>query len=172
MKEAIPLRRMIFPGSFDPLTLGHFDVLRRARALCDELVVAVLQNPVKAGVLTPQRRMRLIEQATEGLPGVRVVTSSDLLVEVARQQQVGCIVRGLRTAADSAGEIQMAQLNRILAPELEVLMMPTAPEYAFISSSFVRDIAARGGDIRPFVPPSIAQDVQRLYQTPGEKEAF
>lgn len=157
------MHRILFPGSFDPLTVGHFDLLERASRLCDELIVAVLHNPKKQGALSPEGRAALVETAADSLPSVRVITSDALLVEVAKQQQVRVIVRGLRAAEDAAVEIQMAQLNRSLEPGLEILLLATAPQYAYISASFVREIASKGGDISAFVPASILAAVQSAY---------
>ena len=161
------MRRILFPGSFDPLTVGHYDLLQRAEKLCDELIVAVLHNPKKKLTLPPEARVALIQQAVADMPSVRVIASDALLVEVARQQNVQVIVRGLRAAEDAAVEIQMAQLNRSLAPNLETLLLTTAPQYAYISASFVREIAAKGGDISPFVPARIRETVQRAYAEEG-----
>lgn len=158
------MTRWMFPGSFDPPTLGHLDVLRRAARLCDELVVAVLHNPAKRGLFTPEQRMEMIRRVAADLPNVRVVSSDALLVQAAAAFEITCVVRGLRTSHDSAGEIQMAQLNRAMLPGLEVLMIPTAPSFAFISSSYVREIAAKHGDISTFVPAEILPDVLAAYE--------
>lgn len=158
------LRRILFPGSFDPMTLGHLDLLQRALPLCDELVVAVLHNPAKQGLFSPPERAAQIERITAPWARVRVVVSDRLLVDVARQEGARVILRGLRTSAESAVEIQMAQLNRALDPNLEVLMMVTAPQYAFVSSSFVREIASKEGDISAFVPGEIIPEIRHKFQ--------
>lgn len=166
------MRRWIFPGSFDPLTLGHVDLLSRAHRLCDELIVAVLHNPRKQGLLLPAQRIALIEEVCGDLPGLRVIGSDRLLVQVAQDVEAQCVVRGLRTSGDSALEIQMAQLNRTLSPGLEVLLMTTAPQYAFISSSFVREIAEKGGDISAFVPPRIEAAINKILAGKQEEETL
>lgn len=166
------MRKWVFPGSFDPITLGHQDIIRRAAGLCDELIVAVLHNPVKQGLFTFEQRMDMIRRVTEGVSNLKVYQFEGLLADYALMVGAQAIVRGLRTGEDSPGEIQMAQLNRMLAPGVETVLMLTAPQYAFISSSFVREIAAKGGHIQCLVPAAIVQDVYRACQTtPNSQKA-
>lgn len=144
--------RMLYPGSFDPVTNGHMDIIRRAARLCDELVVAVMHNPDKRGFLPVQKRVALIEAACAGMDNVRVLAHSGLMIECAAQEKADAVVRGIRPTGDFDSEFQMAQVNRMIGG-VETLLLPTSPEVANISSSVVRQIAAFGGDISAFVPP-------------------
>ncbi|MGN0995540.1 MAG: pantetheine-phosphate adenylyltransferase [Candidatus Ventricola sp.] len=146
------MRRLLYPGSFDPATRGHLDIIRRASALCDELIVAVMHNPDKRGALDVPTRVRVLETACAPYANVRVVTHGGLLVECARDCGVTAVVRGVRPLGDFEAEYQMAQVNRMLGG-VETLLMTTSEELASISSSIVRQIAAFGGEIESLVPP-------------------
>ena len=152
------MMRMLYAGSFDPVTNGHMDVIARTAALCDELVVAVMHNPDKRGAFGVQERVRLLEKACAHLENVRVIAHSGLLVECAKEQEVACVVRGVRPLGDFESEYQMAQVNRMLGG-VETLMMPTSEHLASVSSSIVRQIASFGGDIGHLVPPCIAKEI-------------
>ena len=155
--------RMLYPGSFDPITNGHVDIIRRASRLCDELVVAVMHNPDKKGFLPVGERAGLIEKACAQMKNVRVVVHGGLLIECAAQEKADAVVRGIRPLGDFDSEFQMAQINRMLAG-VETLMLPTSPEVANISSSMVRQIAAFGGSIDAFVPADTAEAVRRAMK--------
>ena len=143
--------RCVCPGSYDPLTLGHVDVIRRAAALYEEVVVAVLHNPAKRGTFSPQERRELIVEACGDLPGVRVETFADrLLVDVCRDVGAGAIVKGLRGGTDFAYELPMAHMNRHLSG-IETVFLPGDPRFEHISSSLVKEVAAHGGDISGLV---------------------
>ena len=159
--------RMLYAGSFDPVTLGHMDIIERTAKLCDELVVAVMHNPDKRGAFTAEQRVELLEKACAHIPNVRVMAHSGLLVECAREMGVSCVVRGVRPLGDFESEYQMAQVNRMLG-SVETLMMPTSESLASVSSSIVRQIAAFGGEIDNLVPACIAQDIRKaLVQKRG-----
>ena len=148
------MRRAVCPGSFDPVTNGHVDVIARAAALYDELVVAVLVNPGKAGLFDVDERMELLRQTVADLPNVVVDSFEGLLVDYCRSHDVPVIVKGLRAVGDFEYELQMAQMNRELAG-IETLFVPTAPQVGHLSSSLVKQIARFGGDVSSLVPPAV-----------------
>lgn len=152
----------VYPGSFDPITRGHLDIVERASAIFDEVIVAILHNPAKKGRITIEQRLAWIEKACAHLPNVRTDHFGGLLADYMRQSGARVIVRGLRGVSDFESEFQMAQLNRMLNPNAETLFLATSPEYASLSSSAVREIGMFGGDITPFVPSCIAQEVSRM----------
>jgi pantetheine-phosphate adenylyltransferase len=148
------VRRAVCPGSFDPVTNGHVDVINRAAALYDELVVAVLVNPGKAGLFTVDERMELLREAVAHLPNVTVDSFQGLLVDYCRGHDIPVIVKGLRAVSDFEYELQMAQMNRELAG-IETLFVPTAPQVGHLSSSLVKQIAQFGGDVSSLVPKAV-----------------
>jgi pantetheine-phosphate adenylyltransferase len=154
------MRVGLYPGSFDPMTLGHLDIVGRALGVFDRVVVAVLANSAKTPRLPANVRVEVIAAAIReaGLPAdrVEVATFEGLTVDAARAHGASAIVRGLRSASDFEAELQLAQNNRRLAPELDTLCFITAPEHASISSTLVREIAALGGDVTSMVPPAAA----------------
>ena len=150
--------RLLYAGSFDPVTCGHVDVIERAAALCGELVVAVMHNPEKRGFLDVPTRVRLLQTAVSHLENVRVIAHSGLLVDCAKEVGATAVVRGLRPLGDFESEYQMAQTNRMLGG-VETLFLTTSDRCASISSSIVRQVAAFGGDISPMVPEGTAQEI-------------
>lgn len=150
--------RLLYAGSFDPVTRGHMDVIARAAGLCGELVVAVMHNPEKRGALDVPMRLRLLETACRELRNVRVIAHSGLLVDCAHEVGASAVVRGLRPLGDFETEYQMARVNRMLGG-VETLFLTTSDRCASISSSIVRQVAAFGGDIDAMVPEGTAQDI-------------
>ena len=148
------MRRAVCPGSFDPVTNGHVDVIQRAAGLYDELVVAVLVNPGKAGFFPVGERMDLLREAVADLPNVIVDSFEGLLVDYCRAHALPVIVKGLRAVSDFEYELQMAQMNRELAG-IETLFVPTAPQVGHLSSSLVKQIATFGGDVSRLVPKAV-----------------
>jgi pantetheine-phosphate adenylyltransferase len=148
------VRRAVCPGSFDPVTNGHVDVIQRAARLYDELVVAVLINPNKAGLFPVEERMDLLRDAVADLPNVVIDSFQGLLVDYCRSHDIPVIVKGLRAVSDFEYELQMAQMNRELAG-VETLFVPTAPQVGHLSSSLVKQIALFGGDISKLVPKAV-----------------
>ena len=146
----------IYPGTFDPVHLGHVDIVTRAVNIFDELVVAVYDRPAKSLLFTVEERVELARQALAGLAGVRVVLYGGLTVEFARQVGAQAIVRGLRVISDFELEYQMALTNRQLAPEIEFVCLMTRQAHAFLSSSIVKEIALLGGDVSTVVSPHVA----------------
>ena len=157
-------KRCVFPGSFDPVTNGHLDLIRRSAALFDEVVVAVLHNPAKEGLFPVEKRLELLARACEDMDNVRVDSFEGLLVDDRRSQNARIVVRGLRGVRDFESECQMAQLNHQLSPEVETFFLATSPEHMHVSSSAVREIGMFGGDLSPYVPQSILQEVARILK--------
>ena len=148
------MRRAVCPGSFDPVTNGHVDVITRAAALYDELVVAVLVNPGKAGLFTVEERINMLAEATGRYDNVRIESFHGLVVDYCRANHIPVIIKGLRAVSDFDYELQMAQMNRGLA-NVDTLFMPTNPEYSFLASSLVKEIASWGGDVSALVPANV-----------------
>ena len=145
----------IYPGTFDPITNGHTDIVTRATALFQRVVVAVAANPGKSPAFDLERRVELAREVLQGIARVEVMPFSTLLVDFARSLGAGVILRGLRAVSDFDYEFQLAGMNRRLAPEVETLFLTPAEQHAFLSSRLVREIAALGGDISAFVHPSV-----------------
>jgi len=145
----------LFPGSFDPFTAGHLNILRRALTMFDEVVVAVGINQDKPGYFSMEKRLDIIRQATQGMSGVSVIQYGSLTVDACRQMNIHHIVRGVRNMIDFETERSIADANRRLAPEIETIIIPTAQEFAHISSSAVRDILRHGGDLSTFIPEGV-----------------
>jgi pantetheine-phosphate adenylyltransferase len=164
------MRTWIYPGSFDPITRGHLDVIRRVRPLCDRLIVAVLHNTQKKAFFDVQTRMALIQQCVGDLSGVEVDSFQGLTVDYARLRGATAIVRGLRAVSDFENELQMAGLNRKLCPGLETVFVMTDVEQSFVSSTMVREIGTLGGDISLLVPTEIVEDVAAALRLPHKEE--
>jgi len=157
MSDAQPqLRRAIYPGSFDPITNGHIDVIRRAQGLFDELIVAVAANPSKNSLFSIEERCELIREvgATLEKP-IRVITFTGLLVEFARREKACALIRGLRAISDFEYEFQLALMNRSLAPEIETIFLMPKETYSYLSSSLVREVCSLGGPVSAYVPPGV-----------------
>ncbi|MEU7812769.1 pantetheine-phosphate adenylyltransferase [Pseudonocardia sp. NPDC049154] len=148
------MRRAVCPGSFDPVTLGHLDVISRAAGLFDEVVVAVLINKKKQGLFSVEERIAMLEETTADLPNVRADSFHGLLVDYCRTHDIKAIVKGLRAVTDFDYELQMAQMNQRLSG-VDTLFMSTNPEFSFLSSSLVKEVATYGGDVAHLLPPSV-----------------
>ena len=148
-------KKALFPGSFDPFTAGHLNILNRALTMFDEVVVAVGINQDKRGFFTMDQRMDIIRQATRGLDGVSIIKYDNLTIDTCRELGIRHIVRGVRNMLDFENERAIADANRWLAPEVETLIIPTAQEFAHISSSAVRDILKHKGDTSLFLPEGV-----------------
>jgi len=165
------VRRAVCPASFDPVTNGHLDIIGRASRLYDELVVAVLINPSKAGLFTVDERIDLLRAVTGEYANVRVQSFRGLLVDFCRANDIAVVVKGLRAVSDFDYELQMAQMNLGLAG-IETLFMPTNPQYSFLSSSLIKDVAKWGGEIGGHVPDLVADRLrQRLVGERGGSRA-
>ena len=154
------MKRAIYPGSFDPVTLGHLNIIKRAAAMFDELIVCVSVNSSKsAGLFTPEERVELIRKVTEDIPNVRVDCSRELLAAYAKRNRARVLVKGLRAVSDYENELQMALINRKLNPRLETMFLPSSAKYTYVSSSMVKEMARYGADLSDFVPREIIDDV-------------
>lgn len=147
----------VYPGTFDPITCGHFDLIERAARFYDRLVIAVADNRNKTALFSLEKRVALAKEVTAGMPNVEVIGFSGLLVDFVREIDGNVLLRGLRAVSDFEYEFQLASMNRKLAPEVETMFMTPAEQYAFISSSLVREISALGGDVSEFVHPVVAK---------------
>jgi len=157
--------RVIYPGSFDPLTLGHDDIIRRALRLADTVIVGVAETATqsKRTAFSVEERVALIERVYSDEPGVEVVAFSGLLVDFARSKNARVIIRGLRAVSDFEYEFQMALMNRSLSPESEIIFMAPDSNYTFLSSSLVREVASLGGDVTPYVPGPVLEALEARY---------
>ena len=148
------MRRAVCPGSFDPVTNGHLDIVSRASKLFDEVVVAVLINKSKQGLFTVDERMDMLREVCAEFPNVKIDAFHGLLVNFCRERDIVAIVKGLRAVSDFDYELQMAQMNSSLAP-VETVFVPTSPTYSFLASSLVKEVAAYGGDVSGLVPEQV-----------------
>ncbi|BAC88788.1 pantetheine-phosphate adenylyltransferase [Gloeobacter violaceus] len=153
----------LYPGSFDPLTYGHLDIIERAARLFDRVVVAVLRNPAKVPLFTVEERLSQIQKAVRHLDNVEVEAFHGLTVTVARRLDARVLLRGLRAVSDFEAELQMAQTNRTLATEIETLFLSTSTEHSFLSSSLVKNIAAAGGPVSHMVPEHIEKELRTRF---------
>lgn len=153
-------RIAVYPGSFDPITLGHLDILERAGKLFDEVIVAIGRHPRKSGTFSIEERKALIQASLPNMPWIRVDTFDGLVVEFSARRQACAIVRGLRATGDFEGEFRMAMANRDLNPNIETVLLVPRPDRMFISSSLVREIAGHGGDFERYVTPPVAEAVR------------
>ena len=145
----------LYPGTFDPITLGHVDIINRARRIFDKLYVAVAENPEKYPLFTVKERMELISDIAKEIEGVEVTTFNDLTARFARSINATVIIRGLRAISDFEFEFQMALMNRKIEPSIETVFLMPSEKFSYLSSSLIKDIARRGGDVSCFVPPSV-----------------
>ena len=157
------MKTAIYPGSFDPITLGHLNIIKRAAVCFDKLIVCVMVNSEKVnrGLFTPEERVELIRRVVAKLPNVEADCSSTLIAEYARQKRACTLVKGLRAVSDYENELQMALINRTLNPRLETMFLPSSAKYTYVSSSMVKEMARYGAELSDFVPREIIGDVQR-----------
>lgn len=158
------MKTAVYPGSFDPVTNGHLDIVARAARIFDRLIVAVYDTPSKRLLFSTERRVEMIRIAIASLPNVEVQSFSSLTVEYAQQVGARTIVRGLRAISDFELELQMAHMNRKLDPEVQVICMMTSLQYSFLSSSIVKEIAGLSGCVDGLVPPHVAEALQEAYR--------
>ena len=164
------MKTAIYPGSFDPVTLGHFDIIKRSSEIFDQVIVGVLCNNAKSPLFSVEERVKMLEEVTKDIPNVEVQSFDGLLVDYMRQNHAKVIVRGLRAITDFEYELQLAQMNRVIAPEIDTLFLTTNLKYAYLSSSTVKEVAAYGGDISNFVTPYVADEVhKRLRERQGSQ---
>lgn len=162
------MTRAIYPGSFDPVTFGHIDMIERSSKMVDELIVAVLINSAKNPLFSVKERVSMLEEITNHLPNVKVTFFDGLLIDYAREMNATIIIRGLRAVTDFEYELQIAQTNRIVNPNVDTLFLTTSLEYAYLSSTIVKEVASYGGDISHFVPQQL---IDRIYDKYNNKES-
>ena len=155
------MKRAIYPGSFDPLTLGHLDMIERSAKIVDELVIGVLNNSAKNSLFSLDERVSMIKEMTESMPNVTVASFDGLLVDYMKEINATIIVRGLRAVTDFEYELQTAQTNHVENPEVETIFLTTSLQYSYLSSTIVKEFASYGGDISKFVP---ARFIDRIYE--------
>lgn len=153
------MRKAVYPGSFDPVTNGHLDVIERASKIFDEVIVAVLINPEKRGLFSIEERVELIQKVSSRLPNVRVQSFSGLLIDFLKQQDAKVILKGLRAVADFEYELQMSLMNKKLDPNVETVFMMTSAKNSYLSSSSVKQVAMFGGCIKDLVPDEVIPDI-------------
>lgn len=159
------MKAAIYPGSFDPVTYGHLDVIRRAANIFDELTVSVLNNVGKSALFSVEERVKMLEEATKDLPNVKIDSFSGLLIDYAKKKDVHVVIRGLRAITDFEYELQIAQTNHKLSGgEVDTMFLTTALEYAYLSSSGVKEIAKFDGDVSMCVPDYVAKELYRKYE--------
>ena len=145
----------LYPGTFDPPTNGHIDLIQRGARLFDQLIVAILINPVKNPLFAVAERVEMLKEATSAVPNVSIATFNGLMVDFARQQRVSAVLRGIRAISDYEYEFQMALMNRRLAPEIETVFLQPAGRYSFVSSRMVKEVFSLGGDVTGLLPPNV-----------------
>jgi pantetheine-phosphate adenylyltransferase len=160
-----PEKTAIYPGSFDPITYGHIDIIKRAVTLFDRVIIAVARNIAKSPLFSEQERIRMIEEALQDVPGVTVDSFSGLLVDYARSVQAQAVIRGLRAVSDFEFELQMALVNRKLDEQLVTVFLMPHEKYTYLNSSIVKELARFGGDVTPFVPPFVHNQLDAKLRT-------
>ncbi len=158
------MKKAIYPGSFDPVTFGHLDIIKRSAGMFDEIIVGVLNNSQKNSLFNADVRVTILEDLLREYSNVRVMKFDGLLIDFAREQQANIIIRGLRAVTDFEYELQIAQTNRVEYPELDTVFLVTDLNYSFLSSSIVKEFASYGGDISKFVPPSVIPMIEAAYR--------
>lgn len=162
--SALKEKIAVCPGTFDPITNGHLDIIERAAKTFDVIFISVLKNANKKPLFSLEERIQLIEDATNHLPNVRVESSEGLLVDYARKKRATVVIRGLRAVTDFEYELQIAAMNRTLDAELETLFVMTNPKYSFLSSSMIREVASYNGDVGNLVPPNVNEALLAKYK--------
>ena len=157
------MKKAIYPGSFDPVTYGHIDIIERASDIFDELIVAVLNNKAKTPLFSVDERVNILNEVLSGLPNVKILSYEGLLVDFAVSVGAGVIVRGLRAVTDFEYELQLAQTNSVLNGGVDTIFLTTSLKYAYLSSSTVKEVASYGGNISKFVPPYVEKLTYEMF---------
>lgn len=164
------MTRAMYPGSFDPVHLGHVDVVEAVAGVFDEIVVVAMTNPAKEGMFTDQERQDMLDEALAHLPNVSTARATGLAIDVAARLDAPVIVKGVRGGADLEIELQMAQTNKAVSG-VQTLFVPTEPVHSFVSSRFVREIAVQGGDVSPLVPEGVARRLREMARSSSQERA-
>lgn len=154
----------VYPGSFDPVTLGHYDIIVRTAQIMDRVVIGVLHNGAKHPLFSIEERVEMLKSVTTGLANVEIQCFDGLTIEFARKNHANVMIRGLRAVTDFEYELQLAQTNRVITPEIDTMFLATSLKYSYLSSSIVKEIASLGGDISEFLHPQIAERVLEKYR--------
>lgn len=163
MKVGDFMRIGIYPGSFDPITLGHLDIITRSSKVVDKLIIGVLNNSAKRSLFRPEERVEMIREVTKDLPNIEVDSFQGLLVDYAKMRKANIIVRGLRAVTDFEYELQIAQANHVANPDLDTIFFTTSVEFSYISSSIVKEFAFYGSDVSHIVPPLVIKKLDEKY---------
>lgn len=164
------MRRAVYPGTFDPVTNGHLDIIERAARQFDEVVVGVLHNSAKTPLFSTDERVKILKAVTKDIENVRVESFEGLSVDFVKACDAQVIIRGLRAITDFEYELQMAQTNRILAPDIDTMFLITGLKYAYLSSTTVKEVAAFGEDVSSFVPPYVGECLKKKYAEIGQSK--
>ncbi|MCR5451150.1 MAG: pantetheine-phosphate adenylyltransferase [Lachnospiraceae bacterium] len=164
------MKRAIYPGSFDPITFGHLDIVKRSAKMFDEIIIAVLNNSAKNSLFSSDERVSMIKDLTASCKNVRVESFAGLTVDFAKRMNANIIIRGLRAVTDFEYELQIAQVNRVKNPDLETVFLTTSLNYSYLSSTVVREFASYGEDISEFVPSEIIPLIEAKYKTKEKKD--
>lgn len=164
------MKRAVYPGSFDPVTYGHLDIIRRSASLVDELIVGVLQNNNKNPLFSSEERVKILHEVTKDMKNVRIEAFSGLSIDFVKKCDAQFLVRGLRAITDFDYELQMAQTNRIISHDVDTIFLTTSLEYAYLSSSTLKEVAFYGGDISKFAPQQVVEAIrEKLAAKRGDK---
>ncbi len=158
------MSRALYPGSFDPVTFGHLDIIRRSALIFDEIIIGVLSNSAKSPLFSVEERVKMLVEATKDIPNVSVETFSGLTIEFARQHDIHVMLRGLRAVTDFEYELQIAQSNRKMAEDIDTFFLTTSLEYAYLSSSIVKEYAKYGMDVSNLVPKTVTDALREKYE--------
>ena len=157
------MRTAIYPGSFDPVTFGHIDIIKRASAMVDKLIIGVLRNSAKTPLFSVEERVNMLREVTEGIDNIEIQSFDGLLIDFAKSVDAHIIVRGLRAVTDFEYELQLAQSNKAVYPDIDTLFLVTSVVYSYLSSSVVREIASYNGDISKFVPECVTEKLKEKF---------
>lgn len=160
----------VYPGSFDPVTLGHYDIIVRTSQIMDQVIIGVLNNQAKRPLFTVKERVEMLKDVTSGLPNVEIQYFDGLTIDFARRNHAQVMIRGLRAVTDFEYELQLAQTNRVIAPEIDTMFLATSLKYSYLSSSIVKEIASLGGEIHEFLHPQIAKRMLDKYAQLRQKQ--